>query len=323
MTFRDTILLLGGVGLTASLLGLSTAWIIALFDFPGRKILAIALALPLAVPTYLVAYIYVALLESAGPIQTLLRDWLGAEWIPAGRVTFVRSLPGAALIMGFVLFPYIYIPVQAAIARQGANLIDAARLLGAKPFRVFKMMILPLSRPAFALGLTLVLLETLNDIGASDYLGVQTFTVSIYTTWLNRGSLPGAAQLALSLMAFIGVVLFLENRARGDRRFTYQRQTRPAPRQKLNGWRAIGAMTICSLPVVLGFVAPVLFLIVHSIERLQIFHTVRAISGHLINTLVFSGIATASVVVLSLVTLAAIRFLNSRNVSISGKYRRN
>ena len=319
ITAHDSVLLLAGVGLTATILGLTTAWMIALFEFPGRKLVAVALALPLAMPTYLVAYIYVALLDSSGPFQTMLRDWFGTEWFPTGHASFVRTLPGAALIMGVVLFPYIYLPVQSAIARQGANLIDAARLLGSSPKRVFKTVILPLSRPALALGLTLVLLETLNDIGASDYLGVQTFTVSIYTTWLNRGSLSGAAQLALSLMVFVGILLYLEHRARGNRRFAYQRQARLTPRRKLTGLRALAALFLCALPVTFGFVVPVLFLIVHTVERFGMTASGLGLLRQLGSTLAYSSAATICVVVVSLIVLVSGRFVRSRDVALSGK----
>ena len=319
MTARDTLGLLVGVTVVATILGLSTAWIVSLFDFPGRRILSVALAMPLAVPTYLVAYVYVALLDAINPGLSLSAHWFGAEWFPTGLASFARSLPGAALIMGFVLFPYIYLPVQSAITRQGANLKDAARLLGATPYRVFTTIILPLSRPAFALGLTLVLLETLNDIGASDYLGVQTFTVSIYTTWLNRGSLPGAAQLAMGLMSFIGILLFLEHRARGDRRFAYQRQTRPVSRRQLRGWGAIGAVTICLIPVTIGFLLPISFLIIQSVKRFEQALSADVLAGQLASTLAFSGIATASVVILSLIVLVTLRFFGSFDISLAGK----
>lgn len=320
MTARDTLLLGAGVALVTAVLGLSTAWTVALFEFPGRRFLSVALAMPLAVPTYLVAYVYVALFDGMNTLSSLSTRLIGAELVPAGFSSTIRSLPGAALIMGSVLFPYIYLPVQSAISRQGTNLIDSARLLGASPSRVFITLVLPLSRPAFALGLTLVLLETLNDLGASDYFGVQTFTVSIYTTWLNRGSLPGAAQLAFGLMVCVALLLFAEHWARGDRRFAYQRQSRPVSRKQLRGFAAVVAFTLCLVPVSTGFLLPVAFLIFQAFKRSGQTLSADVLAENLLSTLAYSAIATASVVVFSLVVLVASRFHRSFDISLAGRF---
>ncbi len=173
----ETGLLLAGVAVVTALLGVGAAWLVTAYRFPLRDVLAAALVLPLAVPTYIVAYIYVELLEPLGPVQTAFRLLTGyrskAEyWFPE-----VRSMPGAILILGCVLYPYVYLTARALFAVQSANLLEAARTLGASPWETFRTVALPLARPALALGLSLTLLETLNDIGASEYLGVRTLTV--------------------------------------------------------------------------------------------------------------------------------------------------
>ena len=182
------------------------------------------LALPLAIPTYIVAYIYVDLLDSYGPVQSALRaafGWKSAAdyWFPS-----VRSLGGAILLMGLVLYPYVYLAARAMFQTQAAQFAEAARVLGARPFRLALQISLPLARPAIAVGVALALLETLNDIGLSEYLGVQTLTLSIFTTWLNRNSLPGAAQIACALLVFVAALIALERYGRRGRAFTAMTQ---------------------------------------------------------------------------------------------------
>ena len=187
----QTALLLAGVAAVTSSLGVGTAWIVTTFDFPGRDALTWLLPLPLAIPTYIVAYVYVDILDALGPVQSALRAVFG--WRSAADYWFpnVRSLGGAILVIGFVLYPYVYLAARAMFQTQGALFTEAARMLGARPWQLARRITLPLARPAIAVGVALALLETLNDIGASEYLGVQTLTLSIFTTWLNRGSLAG------------------------------------------------------------------------------------------------------------------------------------
>ena len=149
------------------------------------------------------AYVYVDILDALGPVQNALRSMFG--WQSAADYWFpnVRSLGGAIFVIGFVLYPYVHLAARAMFQTQAAPLAEAARLLGARPWRLALHITLPLARPAIAVGLALALLETLNDIGASEYLGVQTLTLSIFTTWLNRNSLPGAAQIACFMLVIV------------------------------------------------------------------------------------------------------------------------
>ena len=156
----------------------------------------------------------------------------------AGRLLVPRDTlhAGGDLVLGFVLYPYVYMTARALFAVQSANLIEVARTLGAGPLEMFRTVALPLARPALALGLSLALLETLNDIGATEYLGVRTLTVSIYTTWVNRGSLEGAAQIACVMLAVVAFILLLERRGRGARRFSASvKRPRQATPQPLRG----------------------------------------------------------------------------------------
>ncbi|MEJ1938962.1 ABC transporter permease subunit, partial [Nostoc sp. NIES-2111] len=165
-------------------------------------------------------------------------------------------------------YPYVYLTTRALFAVQSANLIEAARLLGARPAELFLRVALPLARPAVALGLSLALLETLNDIGATEYLGVRTLTVSIYSTWVNRNSLPGAAQIAVVMLAFVALLLVLEHRARGARGFSGSlKRPRPLAPVPLKGGRAALALLACLLPVAAGFLVPAGWLVRHPVSR--------------------------------------------------------
>ena len=189
-------------------------------EFPGRDALLWLLPLPLAIPTYIVAYVYVDMLDALGPGAVgVARAVRLAHRPPTTGFRTIRSLGGAIFVMGFVLYPYVYLAARAMFQTQSAALIEAARTLGASRWRLARDITLPLARPAIAVGLALALLETLNDIGASEYLGVQTLTLSIFTTWLNRGSLPGAAQIACVMLVVVAALIALERYGRRRQRF--------------------------------------------------------------------------------------------------------
>lgn len=179
---RTTALLLLGVGLVAVTIGTVCAWLVSAYEFPGRRLLGWALLLPLAVPTYIVAFAYLDLSHPLGPLQSALRALLGYDSPRDFRLPDLRSLGACIVLLGLVLYPYVYLTVRAMFATQAANAIEAARSLGVGGFALFRRVALPLARPAIAVGAALVLLETLNDIGASEFLGVKTLTVAVYST---------------------------------------------------------------------------------------------------------------------------------------------
>lgn len=256
----NTGLLLLGVGLLAALLGTGSAWLVTAYDFPGRRILTWALLLPLAVPTYIVAYAYLDLLHPIGPVQSLLRELLGYSSPREFRLPDLRSLPGAVFVLGFVLYPYVYLSTRVMFMSQAASLLEAARTLGASRRQVFLDVAFPLARPALAVGMSLVLLETLNDIGASEFLGVQTLTVSVYTTWVTRSDLGAAAQIALAMLALVVALILLERHGRRRQRFANTQRMRPMQPRLLRGAAAGGAFALGALPVLVGFVVPAAYL---------------------------------------------------------------
>jgi iron(III) transport system permease protein len=250
------------VGFGVGLIGTTTATVVALFDFAGRRVLQWALLLPLAMPAYVVAYAYTDFLQYSGPAQTALRAAIGLQ----GRVLpEVRSLSGAALVFVFTLYPYVYLLARAALAERATHLMEAGRMLGAPLGRRICTVALPLARPAVAAGVALALMETLADFGVSSYFGIQTFTAGIYKAWLSMDNRVAAAQLACVLLLVVAVLLKIERRAQAQRRFTAIQGARAgsveACRVVLAGAHQWQAQLICGVPVLLGFVLPVVFML--------------------------------------------------------------
>lgn len=254
----DTFLLMLGVGSFTLIIGAGTAWLVTMYRFAGQKIFSWLLVLPLALPTYLIAFCYVEFFDYSGTLQTLLRDIFG--WSNARQYWFpdVRSLPGAIFVMSMVLFPYVYLTARASFIQQSVCALDVARTLGASQWRVFTRIALPLARPALAAGVALSLMECINDIGAVEYLGVNTLTVSAYTTWLERSSLEGAAQISCLLLFVVLLLFILERQARKEQKYHHTSLRHSAlPENRLTGWRAGLAFCACLLPIVFGFIIPV------------------------------------------------------------------
>jgi iron(III) transport system permease protein len=250
------------VGIGVALVGGATAAAVTLFDFPGRRTFEWALLLPLAMPAYVVAYAYTDYLQFSGPLQSWLRSMFGLQ----GRVfPEVRSFGGAALVFIFSLYPYVYLLARTALGERAGHLMEAARLLGAPLRRRIRRVAMPLARPAIAAGVALALMETLADFGVSSYFGIQTFTAGIYKAWLAMDNRIAAAQLATLLLMVVTVLLALERRAQRRLRFSMPRGARAgsadAQPMALRGRHLVLAWALCALPVLLGFILPVLFML--------------------------------------------------------------
>ncbi|GAB4516022.1 MAG: iron ABC transporter permease [Roseibium sp.] len=266
-----TIWLMLGVGLATGITGVGTAWLVTMCNFPGRRIMDWALLVPLAVPTYIVAFAYVEVLDYTGPVQSLIRDLFGYRtsrdyWFPE-----IRSLGGAIFVMCAVLYPYVYLTTRASFLIQSASTLDVSRTLGASPYGLFLRVALPLARPAIAIGVSLALMECLNDIGAVTFFGVKTLTFSVYDTWLNRSSLGGAAQLALAMLAMVLLLLWLERFGRRKQRFDSGGGTkhRPPTRFDLGPWQGRLALLLCLMPIFVGFIVPGMLLADRASRRLE------------------------------------------------------
>ena len=255
-----TLWLCGGVGVSVTLLGVGSAWLVTRHEFAGRAVFEWALILPLAVPAYVMAYSYTDLLQYVGPVQTALREafgWRRADyWFPD-----VRSTGGAVIMFSLVLYPYVYLMARTAFVERGGAMIEVARSLGLTPWQGFLRISLPMARPAIAGGVALALMETLADFGTVSYFAVQTFTTGIYRAWFSLGDRAAAAQLALVLLGFVALVLLLERASRGGRRFADASLRRGATaRSRLHGPRAALAVAACALPLAGGFGLPALLL---------------------------------------------------------------
>ncbi|WP_245504828.1 ABC transporter permease [Aquabacter spiritensis] len=297
----QTLILLAGVGLLSFFVAVPCAFLVATCEFPGRRLLDWALLLPLALPGYIVAYSYLDLLHPLGPVQGVLRFALGIASPRDFRLPDVRSVGGCIFVLSCVLYPYVYLSARASFLMQSAAALDVARSLGASRTRAALRIALPMARPAIVAGLTLVLLEVLGDIGASEFLGVRTLTVSIYATWVNRSNLPGAAQIALVMLALVLVLVAAERLARRRARYTTAAAGRPPARVCLRGGKAAGATLLCALPVLLGFVAPVWHLATAAAQRLEFSGLSPALLLEARNSALLAGGGTLVAIALGLV----------------------
>lgn len=306
-----TLLLTGGVGFLSFVIGTGTAWLVTMTRFPGRGALQWALLLPLAMPTYIIAYTFVELLTYAGPVQGALREAFGWRtprdyWFPE-----IRSPGGAVLVMSLVLYPYVYLTARASFVRQSVAHLEVARTLGSTPWKAFLTVALPLARPAIAVGVSLAMMECLNDIGAVEYFGVRTMTLGIYTTWLGRGNLGGAAQIAVVMLLFVFALLWLERHGRRGQSFhaTGKREAPPSP-TPLKGLAAFGATLACTTPVLLGFALPGGILLYYAATRLAEAATPAYVQAAL-NTISIASAATLAAVLAGLFLAYANRLSRS------------
>ncbi len=304
----NTLTLVVGVGVSVMLLGVSLAWLTAMCEFPGRRWLDWLLMLPMAIPTYVVAFVFLGLFAYAGPVQTGLRALFGPQvWFPD-----IRSTGGVILVMTTVLYPYVYMLARGAFMAQGREFTDSARLLNHTPLQAFWRVALPMARPAIVAGTALALMETLADFGAVSVFNFDTFTTAIYKSWFGFYSLPAAAQLASLLLLFVCVLLLLEQRSRGKGRL-HQRPRQRGQGYVLEGWRAWGATLLCSTVVLLAFVLPVGQLLVWVTQIHASDFNARYIDL-VTHTFSLGLIATSVVAVLAVLVALSQRFLGREKI---------
>lgn len=301
----NTLVLVLGVGVGVTLLGVSLAWLTSLCEFPGRRWLDWALMLPFAIPAYVLAFVFVGLLDFAGPLQTQLREWFGND------VRFrVRSTGGVIIVLVLVFYPYVYLLARNAFLAQGKGLMEAARVLGLSPWRAFWRVALPMARPAIGTGLALAIMETLADFGAVSVFNFDTFTTAIYKTWYSFYSLTSATQLASLLLLAVMLVLYGERRARGAVRPVNER-----PRSKalyhLKGAQAWAASSWCGLVFACGFVIPLLQLVAWFWQRGR-FDLDERYSALILHTLYLGAMAALITVSVALLLAFARRMAPTR-----------
>ena len=238
------------------MLGVPAAWIISFYRFRGRGVLSWLLLLPMAYPAYILAYTYTGVLDFSGPVLTYLRGVNAPPWLMEPMLS-IRSLPGAALMLSLVLYPYVYLLARAAFMEQSANLMEAAYTLGQDRWRVFIRIVVPMARPAIAAGTLLAIMETLADFGTVQFFGVQTFTTGIVRTYYGFGDTVGAAQLSTLLLGCVFFLVIFEKTSRRKVRYYSDRHRRLNQTSiPLNGWRQLVAQLLCLIPVLFGFLLP-------------------------------------------------------------------
>lgn len=252
----NSLLLMVGVAIGVLLLGVSTAWLTSMCQFPGRSVFEWALLLPMAIPAYIIAYTYTGLFDFAGPVQTMIRQWTGwgygDYWFPE-----IRSIEGAAVMLALVLYPYVYLLSRAAFLGQSICVLDVSRTLGNGPWRTFFTLALPLARPAIVAGLSLALMETLADYGTVQYFGVSTFTTGIFRTWYGLNNAAAAAQLSAMLLLVVFALVILERLSRKQARYHHTSQRHQVlNRFQLSSGQALMAFLICSGALFFGFLLP-------------------------------------------------------------------
>jgi len=313
-----TIKLMIGVGVFVAVIGTLTAWLISFYDFPMRNSLQWALMLPLAVPTYISSYAFVEYFSYTGPLQEVVRSVGGYQssreyWFPE-----IRSEMGAVFILGIVLYPYVYLAVRTLFHLQGTNITDTARVLGTGNWQLLFKVTIPLARPAIILGVTLALMETINDIGAMEHLGVKTLSFSIFSVWLNQSDLAGAAQIALFTLVLVFGLMWLERASRGKRAFSEQKQSREkitSVRRKLKGASSFWVSCLCLLPVLTGFGIPLYVLGDYALAAFSQ-ETVEALYAPLVTTLWLGAVAAFITVIIGLFFGYAARIHESKVISL-------
>lgn len=299
------------VAVLAGIGGIGCAWLVAVFDFPGKRVFEWALVLPLAMPAYVVAYAYTDFLQFSGPVQTALREafgWTAGDyWFPQ-----VRSVAGAGMLFAMVLYPYVYLLVRNAFLERSPRMWDAARTLGVGPWRAFFKVSLPLARPAAAAGIALALMETLADYGAVAYFGVPTLTTGIYKSWYTFSDRTAAAQIAAVLLLAVTLLMVLEQKSRGRARYyAVGSRTRNEQPMQLRGVHAWGAFSFCAVPVILGFAMPVGILLRLMAHEDTVDLSLRYI-GWLKNSIVLAGVTALIAIVICVLLAYAARVTRSR-----------
>ncbi|WP_279503445.1 ABC transporter permease [Aeromonas veronii] len=267
----NTLGLVVGVVLLSLLFGVPTAWLVAMCQVPGRRALQWALMLPMAMPSYIVAYVYTDLLDYSGPLQAGLRALFGWNspadyWFPA-----VRSLGGAAWVLALVLFPYVYLLTRASFLEQSVSLIHSSRLLGCTPWQSFRRLSLPLARPAIMVAVSLVAMETLADFATVHFFAINTLTTAVYDTWLGYGSLATAAKLSCLMLLAVVLLIALERRSRSRQQVFQKSMGHEQPlRYPLKGIGRWLACLWCWGLVLAGFGLPFVILLDYGVRYFEL-----------------------------------------------------
>ena len=312
----NTLLLAAGVGAGTLVLGAGLAWLVAAFEFPGRRIFEWALVLPLAMPAYVIGFAFLALFDFAGPVQSTLRRLAGPDF----RLPELRSAWGVIAMMTLVFYPYVYVLARVAFRASGGPALEVARSLGHSPARAFAAVILPLARPSLAAGVALAIMEALADFGTVSIFGYRTLTEAVYRVWTGMFDRVAATQVASVLLMLVLGVLLLERGLRGRRRFTGGEGRGAILRIRLRAWPAVGAVAACTGTLALAFVLPVTELIVWAAQVGPEERATRGFTGLVASTFLLAAGSAVLVCLLALVLAYARRLRPSRTAAVAAQF---
>lgn len=303
----NTLTLVAGVGVGTLLIGTGAAWLVTAYEFPGRRWFDRLLLLPLAIPGFIMGFVFVAIFEYAGPVQTQLRAWFGEGiWFPN-----ISSAGGLILVLTLVLYPYVYILARAAFREQAASTYEAARVMGYTRTQTFLRLVLPLARPSIAAGTMLAMMEAMTDYGTVSFFGFPTLSERIVVLWNTQFSSGPATELASTLL-FVAVAMILIERALRGRARYYQQGAHGSrtERVQLVGWRKWMAVGACMTLLGAAFVLPIVRLATWVVAEAR-HPTVGAwqdvYAEYIGNSLLLAGSAAAVVIVLSLLVSYGVR----------------
>lgn len=314
-----TLILLAGVAAGSLVVGGGLAWLVTAYRFPLRDVFVWLLVLPLAVPAYILGFVFLSVFDVSGPVQSALRAVLGVDvWVPE-----VRSLPGAVLVMSLSLYPYVYLLARTALIEHGAGTYDAARTLGAGQGRALRRVLLPLARPSLAAGMALVMMETLTDFATVQYFNVQTVSVGVYLVWKGTFNFHAATQLAVLVLLFAVAVLAGERALRGRARY-HRKGGRGQGLQpkRLEGSRAWAAALVCMAAVSTGFLIPVFQLLAWAVgeaAKNPAFLADPRFGQYLVNTLLVAAVTAAACVIISVAVGHGVRLSGGRLVTTAAQ----
>ncbi|MFP4065520.1 MAG: ABC transporter permease [Bacteroidales bacterium] len=314
----NTLILMVGVSVLTFVMGVSTAWVTSVYHFPGRKFFRWALILPIALPAYISGFTWAGILDYASPVYVFMRNQWGLD---TGQFLFfnILSMPGAIIILSLAFYPYVYLITRAYFTRQSSSLLEVAASLGKSPASIFFQVALPMARPAIVAGVSLALMEVLNDYGVARYFGVDTFTTGIFTAWFAFSHPPAALKLSAYLMIFVLILILVEKFQRRKMRYDTQGHSyRPMQKKKLNKTGTWAAIMVCSLPFALGFLFPAMMLVYWSIKTVPMVVNYRfwELLG---NSFLLAAMASAIVVSLAVFTAFTVRSFPSALVRLLAK----
>ena len=310
----NSFLLITGVSILTSLIGIITSWLVTNFNFSGKKFFEWALILPLSVPPYILAYTYTGLFDASGSVNTFLIEIFNLD---ISTIIFpnIRNIYGAVMVFSFTLYPYVYLICRMAFVNHSKSIIESGRVLGLSRIGAFFNLSIPLIRPAIIAGLALVIMETLSDFGAVDHFAIATFTTGIFRTWYGMYDLETAMQLASFLLIFITIILFTERISRRKMSFTFENSLyKKTDILKLRGIKNFSAFVICFLPIFMGFLLPIIELINWSISYNLDFFNSKFIKTSM-NSIILAFVAALLCSMFALIINYSIRFLKNSFLS--------